>query len=62
MIPKLSDFVNSDSCIWKITSKYIGLQPVFIKKKDWKLIKKKQIFSNEKMRYSDSCIYDYAHS
>ena len=30
---KFSDFVNSDDCIREITSKYIRLQPVFIKKK-----------------------------
>ena len=29
---KFSDFGNSDDCIGKITSKYIGLQPVSIKK------------------------------
>ena len=33
IFPKFCDFVNSDDCIEKITSKAIRLQPVFIQKK-----------------------------
>ena len=32
LLPKFSDFINSDYCIGKITSKPIRLKPVFIKK------------------------------
>ena len=32
ILPNFSDFVNSDVCIGKITSKYIRLQPDFIEK------------------------------
>ena len=33
LLPKFSDFVNSNDCIGKVTSKAIWLYPVFIKKK-----------------------------
>ena len=33
LLPKLSDFINSDDCIGKIASKYITLCPVFILKR-----------------------------
>ena len=39
ILPMFSDFVNSDYWIRKNTSKSIRLLPVFIKKKDLKLIK-----------------------
>ena len=50
ILPKLSDFVNSDDCIEKKKniSKSIRLYPVF--------------FSIEKMRNSGNCIDDYGHS
>ena len=32
LLPKFSDFINSDNCIEKITSKPIRLYPVFIQK------------------------------
>ena len=60
LLPKFSDFINSDDCIEKITSKSIRLQPDFIFK-ILKLIKKLIIFS-EKMRNSSNCIYDCGHS
>ena len=43
ILPKFSDFVNFDDCIEKITSKLIRLQPVFIKKKDLKLVRNRFI-------------------
>ena len=61
ILPKFNNFVNSDDCIGKITSKYIRLQPVFIQKTKIE-VNKKQTFSNEKMRNPGNCIYDYAHS
>ena len=33
LLPKLSDFVNSDDSIGKITSKFIGRCPVCIEKR-----------------------------
>ena len=48
LLSKLSDFINSDDWIGKITSKSVRLEPVFIRKKISKLIKK-QIFACEKM-------------
>ena len=33
LLPKLSDFINYDDCIEKITTEYIRLYPVFIQKK-----------------------------
>ena len=33
ILPKFSEFVNSDDCIEKITSKSMRLQPVYIKRK-----------------------------
>ena len=33
LMPEFSDFINSDDCIGKITSKSIKLFPVFIQKK-----------------------------
>ena len=32
VLQKFSDFVNSDDCIEKLTSKYVRLYPVFIKR------------------------------
>ena len=52
---------NSDSLIGKITSESIRLQLVFIKDKKFK-VNKNTIFSGEKMRNSDNCIYNYAHA
>ena len=60
ILPKFSDFVNSEDCIGKITLEFIRPQPVSIKKNIWSF--KKQIFSIEKMRNSGNCVYDYAHS
>ena len=63
ILPKFSNFVNSEVCIGKITSKSIRLPRAscFYLKKDLKLIKK-EIFSGEKIRNSGNCIYDHAHS
>ena len=44
----------------KKKSKSIGLNQ-FIFKNGFE-VNEKQIFSSEKMRNSDNCIYDYAHS
>ena len=44
ILPKFSDFLNSDDCIGKITSKSITLQPVFILKID---LKKENIFEEK---------------
>ena len=33
LIPNYSDFINSDDCMEKITSIFIGLYPFFIQKK-----------------------------
>ena len=60
ILPKFSDFVNSDDCMGKITSKSIRLQRVF-SQKGFK-VKIKQIFSSEKMKNSGDCIYNFAHS
>ena len=60
ILSKVSDFVNSDYYIGKITSKSIRLQPVFNLKKDLKL--KITDFSCEKIRNSSNYIYNYAHS
>ena len=60
ILPNFSDFVNSDDCIGKITSKSARLQLFFIKKK-FEVIKKKKI-SSEKMINSGNFIHDYAHS
>ena len=60
---KFRDFVNSDDCIGKITSKSIILQikqPVFIKKK--LILPNIRFFLVKKMRNAGNCIYDYAHS
>ena len=46
ILPKFSDFVNSDDYIRKIICKYIKLQPASIKKKDSKVIK--NLFFQEK--------------
>ena len=32
LLPNFSDFINSDDCIRKISSKYIGIYPVLISK------------------------------
>jgi len=50
MLPKFSDFVNSDDWIGKIKSDLIPL------------VNQIQIFSNEKMLNSGNCVYDYPHS
>ena len=34
LLPKFTDFINSDNCIEKITSKSIRTHPVFILKQD----------------------------
>ena len=47
LLPKCSDFINSDDCIGKITSKSIRLKPSFILK-NVEVIDR-QIFSIEKM-------------
>ena len=60
ILPKFRDFVNSDDCIGKSTSKSIRLQPVLFKKR--LEINKKQIFSSEKLKNSGNCIYPFAHS
>ena len=44
----------------KITSKFIELYSVFIKKKRFE-VNKKWIFFSEKMRKTGNYIYDYAH-
>ena len=58
---KFSDFVNSDDCIWKITSNYIWLYIYiqFILNFSFK-IKKIRFFPSEKVRNSGNCIYDYS--
>ena len=48
LLPKFSDFINSDDYAGKITSEYIRLQPVFFSKKDLK-ITKNRFFSSEKL-------------
>ena len=57
LLPKYSDFINSDDWIGKTTSKYIKLMSSFYSKKDlnW-------IISSEKMKNSGNNIYHYAHS
>ena len=55
----ISDFVNFDDCIGKITSKFLFL--VLIKKKDLKLIKNR-FHQSEKIKNVGNWIYDYAHS
>ena len=47
ILPKFSDFVNSNDSIGKITSKSIRIQPVFITK-IFK-VNKKQIFLGKKL-------------
>ena len=54
-----TDFVISDDCIEKFTSKSIRL-PVLFKKRFQ--VNKKQIFSSENIINSGNCIQDYAHS
>ena len=61
LLPKFCDFVCSNDCIRKITSKSIRLYPVFILKNDLKVIKKGIIFC-EKMRVLGYHIQDYTHS
>ena len=61
LVPKLSDFINSDDCIGKIILKYMRLKSVFFFKKRFE-VNKKQILSSEKIRNSGNCFYDYAHS
>ena len=58
ILPKFTDFVNSNECIGRITSKSMRLQPVFIQKK----ISSKQ-WKNEKYRllYTYIYIYDHGH-
>ena len=51
LLPKFSDFINSDDCMGKITSKSVRLYPVFNQKKDINLIKI-GIISSEKVRNS----------
>ena len=55
IFPKFSDFVSSDDCIGKITSKQnlSDYNQFFSSKND---------FSSEKMRNSSSRIFDHAHS
>ena len=61
ILPKFSNFINSDDFIGKITSKYIRLQPAFIKKKGFE-VNEKQIFSSKKVGKSGNYINDNAHS
>ena len=56
LLPKFSDFINSDDCNIRITS-----VSSFYLKKDLNLIKK-GIISSEKMMNSCNYTYDYAHS
>ena len=56
-LQKISDFVNSDDCIGKVTLESIRLQPVLFKG-NLKLMDNR-FFLVEK---SGNCIYDYAHS
>ena len=44
ILPKFSIFVNSDDCSGRMTPKSIELQPIFIKKKKFKSIKKTDFF------------------
>ena len=60
LLQKFNDFVNSDDCIGKITSKSISLYPIFIKKKDLKSIKNR-FFLVKKLEIQ-VIIYDYAYS
>ena len=57
LLPKFSDFINSDDCIVKITSKSIRIYPVFIQKR-LNLFKKGIIFS-EKIKNSSNYIHIY---
>ena len=61
LLPKFDDFINSDDCIGKMTSKPIRNFPVFNKNFFLNLIIK-EIISSEKMRNSGNYIYDNAHS
>ena len=47
LLPKFSDFVNSDECIRQITSQSISLRVLFKKRFE---VYEKQIFSSEKIR------------
>ena len=55
LLPQFSDFVNSNHCIGKITSKCIQL----LLKKTFQ-VDEKQIFSSEKIRNLGNFIYEYA--
>ena len=57
LLRKFDDFVIYDYCIGKIISKSIRTYPVFIKKKDLKLLKNRLILLKKK-RYLSNYIYD----
>ena len=61
LLPKSSDFIESDDCIRKILSKSFRLFPVFIFKYLTLMKKnmKKWNISGEKARISGNCIYIY---
>ena len=59
ILPKFSDFINSDDCIGKIELKSVRQYPVFFY--DLNLINK-GIMSAENMRNSGNYNYDYAQS
>ena len=61
LLPKFSDFVNSDDYIGKNHIKIFQTMSSFYSKINLDLIKK-GITSSEKIRNSGIYIYDYAHS
>ena len=60
LLPKFSNFVNSNDCIGKITLEYIRLYPVFIQKR-FEINKKIRYFLLEKWVFQ-VIISDYTHS
>ena len=50
LLPKISDFINSDDCIGKITSNSIRLKPVLFKKR-FEVNKKQIIFCKKKEKF-----------
>ena len=61
ILPKFSDFVNSDDHIGKKSYRNLLDYIQFLFKNDLRLIKK-QIFSSQKIENLGNSIHDYAHS
>ena len=55
LLPKLTDFINSDDCIRKITLYSVVIKKIF-------QFDKNRIIFSDKMRNSSNYTYDYAHS